>query len=92
MSALNAAFLLPGAIVLGATLRLTDARLCAAGGATIDGVLVGETEQRIYIGEERRGTLEDRRIVAVPFDHVAEAIVGNDAHDQRCDQKVPAAN
>jgi hypothetical protein len=92
MSLLYAAFLLPGAIVLGATLRLTEARVCAAGGAKIDGVLVGETEQRVYIGEERRGELEDRRITAVPFDHVAEAIVGNDAREQRCDQVVPPAN
>jgi hypothetical protein len=92
MSALYAAFLLPGAIVLGATLRLTDSRVCAVGGGKVDGVLVGETEQRIYVGEERRGGREDRHIVAIPFDHVAEVIVGNDAHETRCDPSVPAGS
>jgi hypothetical protein len=92
MGALYASFLLPGAIVLGATLRLTDARVCTAGGAMVDGVLVGDTEQRVYVGEERQAKGEDRQIVAVPFDHVSETIVGNDAHEQACDPKVPAAS
>lgn len=94
MGALYSAFLIPGAVVVGATLKMTDVKACTTGGSEVRGSLVGDTAERIYIGEqqllgEEREDATDResarRIIAVPYSKITQVLVGEYAFEQACD-------
>lgn len=92
MSAIYAALLLPGAVVIGATLPLLEVKACMVGGSEQVGSLVGETEDRLFYGEPREG--EDdrpRRIISVPFSSVTQTFVGADAGELECDSSLQEA-
>jgi hypothetical protein len=64
---------------------LDDAQLCAVG-AQYDkaGVLVGETDTRVYVGEEREKG--DNRIISVPNSQVEAVFIGPEAYGLLCDE------
>ncbi|MGH2797219.1 MAG: hypothetical protein ACRDM0_06015 [Thermoleophilaceae bacterium] len=60
------------------------AKICSeAGGATAVGDFIGETGERVYIGElrDREGR---RRIASVPVARVGQLLIGGGAHGARC--------
>jgi hypothetical protein len=65
------------------------AKVCStAGGATAIGDFIGETGQRVYIGEVRDPDGQ-RRIASVPVAGVGEVLIGGGAHDEPCPEVQP---
>jgi hypothetical protein len=65
------------------------AKVCSpAGDATAVGDFIGETGQRVYIGElrDREGR---RRIASVPVAGVGQVLIGGGAHDDACPEAEP---
>jgi hypothetical protein len=60
------------------------AKVCSpAGDATAVGDFIGETGQRVYIGEHRDPDGR-RRIASVPVAGVGQVLIGGGAHEQAC--------
>jgi hypothetical protein len=65
------------------------AKICSpAGEATAVGDFIGETGQRVYIGE-RRDPEGRRRIASVPVAGVGQVLIGGGAHDEACPEAQP---
>jgi hypothetical protein len=65
------------------------AKVCSpAGDATAVGDFIGETGQRVYIGE-RRDPEGQRRIASVPVTGVGEVLIGGGAHEEDCPEAQP---
>jgi hypothetical protein len=65
------------------------AKVCSpAGDATAVGDFVGETGQRVYIGE-RRDPEGRRRIASVPVAGVGQVLIGGGAHEEPCPEAQP---
>lgn len=77
--ALSGVALLPLTVVVGATLPMTEVKVCDPTGAQpVAGVLVGQTDKYVYVGEYReRQDKEDRRLIAVPADSVTRIYAGS---------------
>jgi hypothetical protein len=73
---------LPACILFAGTFRLLDAKVCMATHSE-SGVLIGETGDRVYIGEsaESKGP---RRVVSVPLSQVRELFIGGRAATKNC--------
>lgn len=92
MSAVYGALLLPGSIVVGATVPLVDVKACTVGGSARLGSLVGETSDRLYFGEKREHQdKKSRRIISLPQSNITETFVGDDAERVACNPKLQKA-
>jgi len=65
-------------VFFAASIPLSDSKVCLTNGAWIKGSLIGETDDRVYIGQKGDGP---RRIAIVPLGQVAEIFVGGRAGD-----------
>lgn len=72
---------LPACVVFAGTFPLLDAKVCTTSGYARTGLLIGETNQRIYIGESSGAK---RRVISLPLTQVKETFIGGDAGLERC--------
>lgn len=72
----------PAMMAAGSALPLTDAKVCATDDFEEHGVLVGQTADRVYLGEPRE---EDRRLAVFPLSQVEELFIGTGAEEADCD-------
>jgi hypothetical protein len=85
MTILVALASVPTAIVLAGTyLPLLDAKVCTTSGSEVTGVLIGETSDRTYIGEEERGPTGPLLMFSVPRTQITETFIGGDAGSRPC--------
>lgn len=97
MSLIVAFAFLPACVVFAGTFHLLDAKVCTTsqgqgGGELIgetSGVLIGETGDRVYIGEVNGGTDRPRRVVSIPLGQVKEVLIGGEASEQSCSGASP---
>jgi len=88
---------LTACVVFAGTFHLLDAKVCTTsqgqgGGELIgetSGVLIGETGDRVYIGEVNGGTDRPRRVVSIPLGQVKEVLIGGEASEQSCSGASP---
>lgn len=71
----------PACLVFAGTFPLLDAKVCTTSGAERTGLLIGETSQRIYIGESSGAK---RQVISLPLTQVKETFIGGDAFFERC--------
>lgn len=85
MTILVALASVPTAVVLaGAYLPLLDAKVCTTTGLEVTGLLIGETSDRTYIGEEERGPTGPLLMFSVPRTQITETFIGGDASSRPC--------
>ena len=84
MAALVALASLPAWMVFSGTFRLLDAKACTSSGAVFEGVLIGETANRIYIGDIPRRKGGSRRVVSIPLAQLQQVFIGGDAAGKSC--------
>jgi hypothetical protein len=72
---------LPACLVFAGTFPLLDAKVCTTSSAERTGLLIGETNQRIYIGESSG---PKRRVISIPLTQVTETFIGGDADSEDC--------
>lgn len=84
---ISGALLVPAFVVTSATLPLLDVKVCTVGGGSVKGSLIGQTDDRLYVGEYRsQQSSANRRIVALASSTVTEMFVGDGAGDVSCDE------
>jgi hypothetical protein len=83
MAGLAAACVVPGCVMVGATIPLLDVKVCTAAGAGATGSLVGETADDIYFGVGDDDT-SPRQIVVIPSAEVKRVVIGERAHVAPC--------
>lgn len=76
----------PACLVFAGTFPLLDAKVCTTSGSYRTGLLIGETSQRIYIGESSG---PKRRVISVPLTQVKETFIGGNAGAERCEPALP---
>jgi hypothetical protein len=83
--------LLPALVAFWGAQPLESALACVGDGAQRhEGVLVGDTTRRLYLGEPMRpADDQDRVLVALPPDHVNELYVGSSALEHQCTAAPP---
>lgn len=85
MTILVALASVPTAVVLaGAYLPLLDAKVCTTTGSDVTGLLIGETSDRTYIGEDERGPTGPLLMFSVPRTQITETFIGGDASSRPC--------
>jgi hypothetical protein len=77
-----AAAAVPAMIAAAAGLPFNDARVCTTTDFEEDGVLVGQSGDRIYLGEKRT---DHRRLAVFPLSQVEELFIGDEADQAACD-------
>lgn len=86
-SALWALALFPGCVIFGSAVRMQPVRVCGEGNAyNLPGYLIGETNERVYVGEQREN---DRRILAIPWDGTAAVFIGSPNIPELCARVLP---
>jgi hypothetical protein len=75
---------LPATVLAAAAVPLTEAKLCSTDNYEEHGTLVGETSDRIYIGE-RSPRPEHHRIAVIPMVKLEELFIGSDAKEATCE-------
>jgi hypothetical protein len=71
----------PACLVFAGTFTLLDAKVCTTSGSERTGLLIGETNQRIYIGESSGAK---RQVISFPLTQVKETFIGGNAGLERC--------
>jgi hypothetical protein len=84
MTGLYGAVAAPAVMVAAIGLQLNDAKVCTTGDFEERGVLVGQTADSVYLGEQKQKH-QDRRIAVVPRSQVAEMFIGHGAAQADCD-------
>lgn len=89
MAAAYAAAAVPLSIVIFAGASLNEAKLCASPGFAESGLLIGQTSDRVYLGEAKTYLPPQAtpRISIFPTAQVEELFVGADAGGARCDAR-----
>jgi hypothetical protein len=72
---------LPACLVFAGTFPLLNAKVCTTSGSERTGFLIGETNQRIYIGESSGAK---RQVISFPLTQVTETFIGGDAGSEVC--------
>jgi hypothetical protein len=88
---------LPACVIFAGTINLLDAKVCtkslSAEGMSVEGVLIGETSDRTYIGQketsDRTYGQENRRVgpllvFSVPLSQITATFIGGDAGLRDC--------
>ncbi len=81
---------LPFCVVFAGTINLLDTRVCITSGSHVqhvDGVLIGETTNRTYIGEN--GDQPPLHVLAIPQSQIIETIIGGKAKRPKCLRATP---
>jgi hypothetical protein len=78
---------LPFCLVFAGTINLLGARVCITGGSHVDGVLIGETTNRTYIGEN--SDQDPLQVFAIPQSEIIETIIGGGADETDCLEATP---
>jgi len=84
MTSIVALASLPAFVIFAGTFHFLDAKVCAAGPRQISGVFIGESSDRVYIGESNHRTAGPRRVVSIPLSQVEEVLIGGEAATERC--------
>lgn len=71
----------PACIGFAGTFPLLPTKVCVKGGSEQTGLLVGETGDRIYLGESGGRV---RQVISLPLTQVAETFIGGQASSERC--------
>jgi len=90
MTSVVALVSLPFCLVFAGTINLLDARVCITGGSHVqhvDGVLIGETTNRTYIGEN--GDQDPLQVFAIPQSEIIETVIGGGADETDCLKATP---
>jgi hypothetical protein len=78
---------LPACVVFAGTIRLLDAKVCTTAGSpaerSVEGVLIGETSDRTYIGQTKRPH-RPLLVFSVPMSQITETFIGGDAGSRPC--------
>jgi hypothetical protein len=74
---------IPAMMAGAASVSLSVAKVCDVDNFAEHGFLVGETSDRVYLGEET--TDRPRRIAVIPFAKVEELFIGHDADEATCE-------
>jgi hypothetical protein len=82
MAGIYAVATIPVAMVAAGSVPFSEAKVCTADRHELEGVLVGETSDRVYLGE--RGD-KPRRLVVLPLPKVEEMFIGEDVDDSECE-------
>jgi hypothetical protein len=69
-------------VIVAGTFHLLDAKVCTTSQTLETGVLIGETGDRVYIGEERSSG--PRRVASFPLAQVEEVFIGGKASSRKC--------
>ena len=72
----------PAWLLSAGTFHFLDAKVCLDGGAEERGVFVGETSNRVYVGEKANGG--PHRIVSIPLAQVGEVFIGGESAKRSC--------
>lgn len=72
----------PAVMLAASALPLNEGKVCANGEFEEQGSLVGQTSDRIYLGEPGE---ENRRLAVFPLSQVQEIFIGSGAGDAECD-------
>ncbi len=72
---------LPACLVFAGTFPLLPAKVCTTTGSARTGLLIGETNQRIYIGERYSAK---RRVISFPMTQVTRTFIGGNARLEHC--------
>ena len=74
---------IPACVIFAGTINLLDAKVCMTGGSQVTGVLIGETGDRVYVGQtkRKRGPL---LVFSVPESRVKETFIGGNAGARPC--------
>jgi hypothetical protein len=93
MAGVYAVAALPAALLGAAAIPLTEANVCITGGYSETGYLVGESSDRVYLGEKPKGKNDggQRRILVVPLAKVEELFFGDEAYSAGCEFPPPGA-
>jgi hypothetical protein len=81
VAALYAAATIPSMMIAAAGLPLTEAKVCTTNNSTESGYFVGQTSDRVYLGEKGKA----RRIAVIPMAQVEELFIGSDADGALCE-------
>jgi hypothetical protein len=81
VAALYTAAMIPSMMVAAAGVPLTEAKVCSANNFTESGYFVGQTSDRVYLGEKG----ERRRIGVIPMAKVEELFIGDEAVGALCE-------
>jgi hypothetical protein len=84
LAGVYAAAALPAMVLAAAAVPLTEAKLCTTDNYEEHGTLVGETSDRVYIGE-RSPRPDHHRIAVVPMAKLEELFIGTDAKEATCE-------
>jgi hypothetical protein len=72
----------PACLVFAGTFPLLPAKVCTTTGSARTGLLIGETNQRIYVGERYSAK---RRVISFPMTQVTRTFIGGNARLEPCD-------
>lgn len=79
---------LPACFIFAGTFRLLDARVCTANDSARTGLLIGETSDRIYLGETPKHRWDEtgvpRRVMSIPHTEVKEVFIGSKPDTNSC--------
>ena len=89
MALILAVTVIPACVLFAGTFHLLDAKVCTTEQLEETGVLVGQTDRGVLIGETRGAPGEPRRVVSIPADHVQKLVIGGDADEARCGPSQP---
>jgi hypothetical protein len=82
VAGLCAVFAIPAMIAAAACVPFTEAKACTVDGYEERGLLVGETSDRIYLGELSE---LHRRLAVLPLSKVEETFIGDEAWEATCE-------
>lgn len=83
MALIVAFTLVPACVLFAGTFHLLDAKVCTTEQLEVSGVLVGQTDRSVLIGEERvQG--EKRNVSSIPLDMVERIVIGGSAAEAAC--------
>ncbi len=81
--------LFPGCVLFGSAIGMQPVRVCGAASAyNLPGFLIGETNDRVYVGEQR----EDGRSLAIPWDNTEAVFIGSPNIPELCERVRPDAS
>jgi hypothetical protein len=93
MSLVAALAFLPGCVVFAGTIHLLEVKVCttlgppmglsAPRGRSLQGVFIGETSDRTYIGQRKRPG-RPLLVFSVPQSRITETFIGGNAHSRPC--------
>ncbi len=81
VAALYTVAIVPSMMVAAAGVPLTTAKVCTVDNSYEHGYLVGQTSDRVYLGEKG----DKRRIAVLPMSKVGELFIGDDAEGALCE-------